>query len=91
MADSRGIKLAPQASCLTVWTELCNLCLEQKVETLLSQAKPSTQFDRRLEVSTCHHVSPPASIAPTSEYINTEPYHPPFLSEDDVVVVSIHR
>ena len=50
---------------------LCNLCIEEKVEILLSQAKPSTQLNRRFEVSTCRHVSPPTSIAPTSKLIKT--------------------
>ena len=36
------------------------------MEILLSKAKPSTQLNRRFEVSTCRHVSPPTSIAPTS-------------------------
>ena len=44
---------------------LCNLCTEEKMEILLSKAKPSTQLNRRFEVSTCRHVSPPTSIAPT--------------------------
>ena len=61
---------------------LCNLCLEEKVEILLNQAKPYTQLNRRLEVSTCRHVSPPTSIAPTSKLINAEPNRPLYLSED---------
>ena len=34
------------------------------MEILFSQAKPPTQLNRRFEVSTCRHVSPPTSIAP---------------------------
>ena len=49
---------------------------------LLSRAKPSIQLNRRVEVSTCSHVSPPKSIAPTSKLINTEPNRPTHLSED---------
>ena len=52
---------------------LCNLCIEEKVEILLSKAKPSTQLNRRFEVSTCRHVSPPTSIAPTSKLIKHNP------------------
>ena len=48
---------------------LCNLCLMEKIEILLSKAKPSTQLNSRFEVSTCRHVSPPTSIAPTSKPI----------------------
>ena len=61
---------------------LCNLCIEEKVEILLSKAKPSTQLNRRFEVSTCRLVSPPTSIAPTSKLIKTEPNRPLHLSED---------
>ena len=61
---------------------LCNLCIEEKVEILLSQAKPSTQLNRRFEESTCRHVSPPTSIAPTSKHIKTEPNRTLHLSED---------
>ena len=61
---------------------LCNWCIEEKVEILLSKAKPSTQLNRRFEVSTCRHVSPPTSIAPTSKPIKTEPNRPLHLSED---------
>ena len=39
------------------------------MEILLSKAKPSTQLNRRFEVSTCRHVSPPTSIAHTYIYI----------------------
>ena len=60
---------------------LCNLCLKEKLEILLSQAKPSKQFNGRLEVSTCRHVSPSKSIAPTSRLIKTEPNRPLHLSE----------
>ena len=31
---------------------------------------------RRFEVSTCRHVSPPTTIAPTSKLIKTEPNRP---------------
>ena len=48
---------------------LCNMCLKEKVEMLLSQVKPPTQLDRRFEVSTYRHVSPPTSIALTSKLI----------------------
>ena len=61
---------------------LCNLCIEEKVEILLSQAKPSTQLIRRFEVSTCRHVSPPTYVAPSSKLIKTEPNRPLHLSED---------
>ena len=61
---------------------LCNLCLEEKVELLVSQAKPSTQLNRRFEVPTCRHVSPSTSIAPTSKLMKTEPNRPLRLSED---------
>ena len=61
---------------------LCNLCLEEKVEILLSQAKPSTQLSRRFEVSTCRHMRPHTSIAPTSKLIKAEPNRPLHLSED---------
>ena len=61
---------------------LCNLCIEEKVEILLCKAKPSTQLNRRFEVSTCRHVSPPTSIAPTSKPIKAEPNRPLHLSED---------
>ena len=50
---------------------LCNLCIEEKVEILLSKAKPSTRLNCRFEVSTCRHVSPPTSTAPTSKLIKT--------------------
>ena len=60
---------------------LCNLSFEEKVEILLSRAKPSTQLNRRVEVSTCRHVSPPTSIVPTSILIKTEPNRPLHLSE----------
>ena len=59
---------------------LCNLCLKEKVEILLSQVKPPTQLNRRFEVSTCRHVSPSTSIAPTSKLIKTEPNRPLHLS-----------
>ena len=62
-------------------TGLCNLCIEE-VEILLSKAKPSTQLNSRFEVSTCHHVSLPTSIAPTSKLIKTEPNRYLHLSED---------
>ena len=52
------------------------------MEILLSQAKPSTQLNRRFEVSTCRHVSPPTSIAPTLKLIKTEPSRPLHMSED---------
>ena len=52
---------------------LCNLCIEEKVEILLSKAKPSTQLNRRFEVSTSRHVSLPTSIAPTSKLIKQNP------------------
>ena len=52
------------------------------MEILLSKAKPSTQLNRRFEVSTCRHVIPPTSIAPTSKHIKTEPNRPLHLSED---------
>ena len=61
---------------------LCNLCLEEKVEILLSQVKPPTQLSCRFEVSTCHHMSPPTSIPPTSKLIKTKPNRPLHLSED---------
>ena len=61
---------------------LCNLCLEEKVEILLSQVKPPTQLNRRFEVSTCRYVSPSTSIAPTSKLMKTEPNRPLQLSED---------
>ena len=64
------------------WSRLCNLCLEKKVEILLSQAKPPTQLNLRFEVSTCRHISPATSIAPTSKLIKTEPNRPLHLSED---------
>ena len=60
---------------------LCNLCLEEKVEILLSQAKLSMQLNQRFEVSTCRHMTLPTSIAHTSELINTVPNRPPHLSE----------
>ena len=56
---------------------LCNLCIEERVEILLSKAKPSTQLNRRFEVSTCRHVSPYTSIAPTSKLIKAEPTFAP--------------
>ena len=52
---------------------LCSLCLEETVDILLSQSKPSMQLNRRFKVSTCRHVSPPTSIDPTSILIKTEP------------------
>ena len=52
------------------------------MEILLKQARPSTQLNRRFEVSTCRHVSPPTSIAPTSKLIKAEPNRPLHLSED---------
>ena len=61
---------------------LCNLRLKEKVEILLSHAKPSTLLNRPFEGPTCRHVSPPTSIAPTSELIKTEPTRPLHLSED---------
>ena len=76
---------------------LFNLCLKEKVEILLSQAKPSTQLNRRFEVSTCSHVNTTTSIAPTSEIINTGPNSPTHLSEDGgggvdpIPCVSTHR
>ena len=51
-------------------------------EILLSQAKPPTQLNRRVEVLTCRHVSPPTSIALTSKLMKTEPNRPLSLSED---------
>ena len=63
-------------------SRLCNLCLEEKVEVLLSQGKPSTLLNRRFDVSTCRHVFPPTSIAPTSKLTKTEPNRPLHLSED---------
>ena len=68
---------------------LCNLCIEEKVEILLSQAKPSTQLDSRFEVSTCRHMSPPTSIAPTSKPIKTEPNRPLHLSSSVYVKHSV--
>ena len=64
------------------WSGLCNLCLKEKVEILLSQVKPPMQLIRRFEVSTCRHVSPPTSIPSTSELMKTEPNRPLHLSED---------
>ena len=61
---------------------LCNLCLEEKVEILHSQVKSPTQLNRRFEMSTCRHVSPPTSIAPTSKLIKTEPNRLLYLSKD---------
>ena len=61
---------------------LCNLCIEEKVEMFLSKAKQSTQLNHRFEVSTCRHVIPPTSNAPTSKIIKTEPNNPLHLSED---------
>ena len=61
---------------------LYNLCVEEKVEILLSQVKPPTQLNRRFEVSTCRHMSPSTYIAPTSKLIKTEPNRPLHLSED---------
>ena len=58
------------------------------MEILLSQTKPSAQINRRFEGSTCRHVSPPTSIAPTSKLIKTEPNRPLHLSENHVVAVS---
>ena len=52
------------------------------MEILFSKAKPSTQLNRRFEVSTCRHVSLSTSIAPTSKLIRTEPNRPLQLSED---------
>ena len=74
-------KLSQSNTCQR-WSGLCNLCLEEKVEILLNQAKPSTQLNRRFEVSTCRHVSPPTSIAPKSKLIKNEPNRPLHLSED---------
>ena len=56
--------------------------LGRSLEILLSKAKPSTQLNRRFEVSTCRHVSPSTYIAPTSKLIKTEPNRPLHLSED---------
>ena len=67
------------------------------MEILLSKAKPSTQLNRRFEVSTCRHESPPTSIAPTSKLIKTEPNRPLHLTEDGgggvdpIPCVSTHR
>ena len=61
---------------------LCDLCLEEKVEILLSQVKPSTQLNRRFEVSTCRHVSQSTSVTPISKLKKTEPNRPLHLSED---------
>ena len=61
---------------------LCNLCLKEMVEILLRQAKPSTQLNRRFEVSTCRHVRPHTSIALTSKLMKAEPNRPLNLSED---------
>ena len=52
------------------------------MEIFLSKAKPSTQLNRRFEVSTSRHVSPPTSIDPTSKPIKTEPNRLLHLSED---------
>ena len=59
---------------------LCNLCLEEKVEILLSQAAHAVK--QWCEVSTCRHVSPSTSIAPTSKLIKAEPNRPLHLSEE---------
>ena len=61
---------------------LRNLCLEEKVNLLLSQAKPSTRLSGRFEVSICRHVSLSTSSAPTSKPMKTEPNRPLHLSED---------
>ena len=61
---------------------LSNLCIEEKKEILLSKAKPSTQLSRRFEVSTCRHVSPRTSIAPTSKLMKIQPNRPLHLSDD---------
>ena len=74
-------KLRPSNTCQRR-SGLCNLCLEKKVEILLSKSKPSMQLNRRFEVSTCRHESPPTSIAPTSKLIKSEPNRPLHLSED---------
>ena len=74
-------KLRQSNTCLTR-SGLCNACLEEKVEILLSQARPSTQLNRKFEVSTCRHMSPPTSIAPTSDLMNTEPNRTTHMSED---------
>ena len=57
------------------------------MQIFFSQVKPSTQLNRRFEVSTCRHVSPSTSIAPTSKLIKAEHNRPLHLSEDVVVVV----
>ena len=75
-------KKARQSNICQRRSGLCNLCHEEKVEILLSQAKPPTQLNRRFEVSTCRHESPPTSIAPTSKLIKTESNRPLHLSED---------
>ena len=59
---------------------LCNLCLQEKAEILLNQAKPPMQLNGRFEVSTWRHVSP--STSATSKHIKTEPNRPLHLSED---------
>ena len=74
-------KLRQSNTCLRR-SGLCSLCLEEKVEILLSQEKPPKQLNRRFQVSTCSHVSPPTSIAPTSTLIKAEPNRPLHLSED---------
>ena len=75
------IKLSRSSTCLRR-SGLCNLCLKANVEILLSQARPSWQLNRHYEVLTCRHASPPTSIAPTSEHMNTKPNCHPYLSED---------
>ena len=71
----------------------CNTCLRRSgYVTYVTRIKPryywskgyywSTQLNRRFEVSTCRPVSPPTSIAPKSEHINTEPNRPPYLCEN---------
>ena len=90
------LKKLRQSNTCQLRTGLCNLCIEEKVEIFIRKAKPSTQLNRRFEVSTCRHVSPPTSIAPTSKLMKTEPNRPQHLSEDGggvdpIPCVSTHR
>ena len=52
------------------------------MEILLSKAKPSTQLNRRFEVSACGHVRLSTSIDTTTKTIKTEPNRLLHLSED---------
>ena len=69
-------------------SELRNLCLEEKFEILLSQAKQSIQLNRRYDVSTCRHVSPPTSII-RMEVASSRPDHLPTLSAAKTSKLSI--